>query len=121
MGVWIILPQAQGFALPHTGLHYIPVSTIPQLVKVLLDGPICELLRVKYAPESRSLMKKLSRNGPSIDLWSPLLTCLQLDFLLVITALWDGLLSPRSVHLTAHLPNPYFVSLSMRMLCQKYC
>ena len=37
------------------------------------------------------------------------MNCLQLDFVLLITALWAQPLSQFSVHLTAYLPNLYYV------------
>lgn len=76
-------PLVQGFALLFGKLRKAPVSPI-LLPDVPLDGSttlwsvshscqfcvICKLLQVTLFPSSRSLMKRLSRVGPSTDLWS---------------------------------------------------
>jgi len=49
-----------------------------------------DLLRVHSAPSSRSLMKMLTRSGPAVDPWgTQLVTGLQLDFVWLVTSLWD--------------------------------
>lgn len=57
-------------------------------------------------------MKMLNSTGPSVDpLVAPLVTGLQASCAMTLWA-WPQVL----IHLMAYLPNPYSVSLSMKML-----
>ena len=79
--------------------------------------PSTDLLRVSSVLSSRSLMKMLNSIGPIIESWGiSLLTGLWLDFIPLLITLWHQQFREFSVHLTAHLPKLYFISLSMRML-----
>lgn len=61
-------------------------------------------------------MKMLNSIGPSIEQQcTPLLTCLQLDFVLLITAPCAHSFGQFSIHLTFHLPNLYFISLPTKV------
>lgn len=59
---------------------------------------------VHSASSSRSLMKMWNSASPSMDPWgTPLVTRLQLDLIPLITALWAGLFSFKSISLPTNL------------------
>jgi len=102
----------QDFAFPLIKLHEVPLEPVLQLVKVPLSGSttmwcfshssqfcvICELAEVRSVTISRSLMKLLNSISHSNDPWvTPLVTCLQLDFVLLITTLQAGPFSQFSI------------------------
>lgn len=99
------LGQGQNFS-PHLDIQMLD-SMYPvcrTLSHMLLWSSLCtmNLLRVDSASFSRSLIKILEYL--SEPLGTPLVTCLQLNFLPLITTLWVQ--SFISIHLTAHLSNP---------------
>jgi len=85
-------------------LHKIPLGLFLQPVEVLLKitaqpsdvstAPSSfilsvNLLRVHSVPVSRSLMKMWNSIDPGVSPWvTPLVTCLQVDFVPLITTLW---------------------------------
>lgn len=128
-----IIPfHVKDFALPFTELDEGLVCPFLLPVKVLLNGntptwcigcysQIYIISRLAEGalclPLSRSLMNMFSSIGPSTYPWStPLVNILQEDFVLLITTLSAWQFSQFSHHLTVHLSNPYFISLSIRML-----
>jgi len=91
----LFTPQAQELAFPHVELHEIPVGLLLQPVEVPLHGSttvsyssqlsnICKLAESVIL--SRQLLYMLKSISPSIDPWdTPLVTVLQLHFVLLLT------------------------------------
>lgn len=131
--VWlpgIIILQGQDLALPLSEHHGIPLSSILRPVTIPLNSRSFDvsatshtflssvnLLGVHSVLLFRSLMKASNSVGPRTNPWStPLLTCLQLDFMPLIITFWTQLLSQFSIYIALHLSNLWFVILSIRMV-----
>lgn len=121
--------QVQDLALPPSELHEIPHGSAPQLDKSIWmtshsSGvasshsfiPSGKLLNVHSVQRFRSFMNLLNGTGPTIEPWGiSLMTCLQMNLMLLITTPWAQLFSSFSVYITIHLSNLQVVSLSVMM------
>jgi len=104
---------SQGSCLPISPACQDPSSTPTWYVSYFFQFYIiCKLAERTACPILWSLIKRLSNTGPSIDAWgTPIVTDLQLDFVLLITTLRACQFRQLSVHLTIHFTSPYFISL----------
>lgn len=123
--------QLRDFAFPFAELHktpvgpfVVPVSGVTTIWCINYSSWFCIIWKIaEYAlcPITRSLMMTLSSTGPTINPWgTPLVTDLQLDFVLLIITFWDWQLSQLSAHLIVCLssPAPLFKAGSARQIAE---
>lgn len=126
--------QGLDLSLPLVELHEVAVGPLLQSVEVPLYGSmtlayqplswfgvVANLLRVHSGPSCRSPMKTLNKTDPSIVYWdTPLVSSLQLEFVLVIITLWAQTFLHFSVHVTVHPVHTSTACLLQEIMSKAY-
>lgn len=126
--IYAISLRVQVFAFHLVELHEVPLCTVVQPVGHPLNGStslscirhslwfciICEFTEGAFHSIVQVINEMLNINAPSIAPWgTPLVTCVQLDFVPSITSFLGQLFRQFLFYLSVHLTKPCFVSLTV--------